>query len=221
MIQCCVFDLDGTLVNSLRDLAEATNYALLQNGISAKSVEEYRYFVGDGVFKLVERAAGPGVSQELLTKVKQGFDDYYTSHYHVYTEFYPGIFPLLQDLKKQGIRLAVISNKPHEFAVRIVEEFAPGMFDSVMGNSPQFPKKPDPASLLHTMQTLNVHPSECLFIGDSNVDVYTGHNAGVPVIGVTWGFRPRQELKAAGADYLADCPEDIKQVLDHLNQSVL
>ena len=90
-----------------------------------------------------------------------------------------------------------------------------------MGNSPQFPKKPDPASLLHTMQTLNVHPSECLFIGDSNVDVYTGHNAGVPVIGVTWGFRPRKELEAAGADYLADCPEDIKQVLDHLNQSVL
>mgnify|MGYP005787821293 CR=1 FL=1 len=211
MIRCCVFDLDGTLVNSLEDLARATNFALKKNGLPAKELEEYRYFVGDGVFKLVERAAGGKGTPELLKKIKADFDAYYATHYHVHTAFYPGILPLLQELKQKGIKLAVISNKPHEFAVQIVSEFAPGFFDCAMGNSPKFPKKPDPASLSFTMETLGVSPEETLFIGDSNVDIFTGHNAGVKAVGVTWGFRPRKELMDAGADYLADTPHDLLQ----------
>ncbi|MDF2567857.1 MAG: hypothetical protein K0R90_1313 [Oscillospiraceae bacterium] len=215
MIKLCVFDLDGTLINSLEDLAFATNYALNNSGFPSHKTEEYKRFVGDGVFKLIERAVQQkDCSPEVLAKIKSDFDTYYNTHYNLYTKPYEKIQDMLQFLQEHHIKLAVISNKPHEFVTKIVNEFFGDTFEVVLGHSDKNPKKPDPTSLLNTIQTYHVLPQECMFIGDSDVDIVTAKNAGVVSVGVSWGFRGKKELAAAKADFIIDDPERLLDVVE-------
>lgn len=205
-----VFDLDGTLINSLEDLADSTNYALKKNGFSTYETQKYKYFVGDGVPMLIKRALGERYAEKAQEAVHADFNEFYNEHYADKTRPYKGCEVLLKAIEKQGAKCAVLSNKPDNFVKIIVKKIYPDFnFAWVQGKMEGVPKKPDPSSLLFILRSLGVKKENTLYIGDSNVDVFTGKNAGITTCGVTWGFRGRGELEAAGADYVVDSPEEI------------
>jgi phosphoglycolate phosphatase len=210
VIELCVFDLDGTLVNSLEDLANSTNYALIKNGFKAWEVENYRYFVGDGVLMLIKRALAEKGTEEAEKTVYNDFNEYYDKHYVDCTRPYEGITELLKELREKRVKCAVLSNKPDSFVKIIMEELFPDFeFSWIQGKLEEFPKKPDPAALNFILDKLNAKKESTLYIGDSNVDVFTGKNAGLKTCGVLWGFRGREELEAAGADHVVSEPKEI------------
>lgn len=210
MTQFCIFDLDGTLVNSLEDLAAATNNTLIQHGFPTHPTEAYRHFVGDGILMLLRRAAPKDTDPETLQQLRQGFDQYYAVHCFDHTQPYPGCLQLLETLSQKGISCAVLSNKPDEFVGTIVKRLYPHLvFSSIFGKRPGYEKKPDPAALNEMIRQQGVSKESCLYIGDSDVDVYTAHNAGIRCCGVLWGFRGYEELTRAGADCLAATPMEI------------
>lgn len=210
MAKLCIFDLDGTLVNSLADLADSTNFALEKNGFKAHAKNEYRHFVGDGVPMLIKRALGENYSTQAQAAVLSDFNERYEKHYADLTCPYDGNEELLMTLKARGVKCAVLSNKPDNFVKIIVSKIYPGFdFAWVQGKADGFPKKPDPTTFFLILNSLGIKPSETLYIGDSNVDIFTGKNAGVETCGVTWGFRDRAELETAGADHIVDKPNEI------------
>ncbi|MEN6348780.1 MAG: HAD family hydrolase [Syntrophomonas sp.] len=210
----CVFDLDGTLLNSLRDIANGTNYALEKNGFPKRKLEEYPYFVCDGLPALLKKALGEHFTPEASSLLVDDFNYYYNLHYADFTRPYAGISDLLDNLMGHGIHVAVLSNKPDHFVKMIVDKMYPDVdFSFVQGKSDLFPPKPDPASLLNILKELGTKPGETLYIGDSNVDVFTAKNAGIKIIGVTWGFRGKYELEEAGADYIVESPSDILKLV--------
>lgn len=215
MIKLCVFDLDGTLVNSLNDLADATNFALKKHGFSTYPVEKYRYFVGDGVPMLIKRALGENDSPEMESALLSDFNSYYNEHYADHTAPYDGIRELLSELSRRNILCAVLSNKPDNFVKIIVGEiFTDFKFSWIQGKMDGIPKKPDPTALKSIMDSLSVNAGETLYIGDSNIDIFTGKNAGVKTCGVLWGFRTKGELEEAGADYIAASPLAVLDLID-------
>jgi phosphoglycolate phosphatase len=210
MTRFCVFDLDGTLVDSLADLAAATNKALARHGLPQHPVQSYRRFVGDGVVQLLRRAAPQGSTDVLLKELHEEFDDYYGAHCFDQTRPYQGCGELLRRLAEAGVRTAVLSNKPDAFACKIVQRLFPdAAFFSVCGSRAGVPKKPDPAALNRMILQAGVPKEQCLYVGDSDVDVMTAHNAGVRCCGALWGFRGREELQNAGADCLAQDPAGV------------
>lgn len=205
-----IFDLDGTLVDSLNDLAASANHALDKCGFPIHDAEKYRYFVGDGVPKLIERALPEGErSDDIILKVKSEFDAYYKEHYADFTLPYEGIPELVSKLKNDGYVLAIASNKPDEFTGIIVERLFGNLFDYVVGKRPDTEKKPAPDIILKIMEKASCNADEAVMIGDSNVDILTAKNAGIRSVGCLWGFRTAEELKAAGADYLVPEPMEI------------
>ncbi len=213
MYKLYLFDLDGTLVNSLEDLADAANWMLEQSGFPTHPLEEYRRFVGNGVYKLVERALPEERrSPAGVTALKAVFDTRYQAHCMDKTRPYPGIPFLLAELKKQGADLAVLSNKSDAFVRKIVEGlFGNSLFCAVRGQREGVPKKPAPDGVWSLLEERGIARADTLFIGDSDVDIETAQNAGLRSAGVIWGFRGREELTAAGADYLVTDP---LQILD-------
>ena len=200
MYKLVIFDLDGTLVNSLADLGNACNEALAKFGFPTYDIEKYRYFVGDGVPMLIKRAV----------PADKGTDVIYRRTYNRLTRPYDGIVKLVADLKAKGILTAVASNKPDEFTQVIVSDmFEAGTFSYVSGKKDGFEKKPDPGIALHIMEKLDVSPEDTLFAGDSSVDMKTATNAGCDSIGCLWGFRTREELEENHAVYIAETPADI------------
>lgn len=211
-----IFDLDGTLVNSLYDLADAVNYALAKNGLPTHEREKYRFMVGNGRSVLADRAMmiPEGSDSELKRAVLADYDHYYGGHYKDNTRPYEGTAELLKALDEKGVGYCVLSNKPDFFTKAIISELFPGSdFAYVMGKRDEFPTKPDPASVNAVMRELSVTAEECLYIGDSNVDMKTAANAGIESVGVSWGFRSVEELEAAGASHIADVPGDILKYL--------
>ncbi len=219
MYHTVIFDLDGTLLDTIGDLADAGNWVCRQNGWPGHTVEEYKHMVGNGIPKLVERFTPEDQrSPQKLTDALAQFSTYYAAHNMVKTAPYPGIPRLLDWLRAAGVTLTVLSNKADAFSRTIVGHYFPGVFQMVRGQLQGRPLKPDPASVWDMLAALEEDTAgETLFVGDSNVDIQTGHNAGLCACGVTWGFRGREELVAAGADYLADTPEALGRViLDHM-----
>ena len=212
MIKLCIFDLDGTLIDSLDDLADAMNFALEKNGLPTHEREKYRFMVGSGISVLADRAmvVPSGTCAELKESVLADFSSYYRTHCTELTRPYDGIVQLLRELEARNVAAAVLSNKPDEFAGEIVEQLFPDYsFAAVWGKQDRFPRKPDPASVNAMLSMLGLQKDECLYIGDSDVDMLTAANAGLRKIGVSWGFRPVSELEQAGADSIAYSPSDI------------
>lgn len=220
MIKLCIFDLDGTLVNSLQDLASAMNHALSSQGFDAHDTEKYRSFVGSGVSVLADRAAlapNERYTPQIKEKIISDFSLYYNSHCLDSTVPYNGIPELLSELQKRKILFAVNSNKPDVFTKKIVASlFRDIPFAAVCGKRDEFEKKPSPDGANFIMKTLSVRPEETIYIGDSNVDVLTAKNAGTFSCGVSWGFRSVQELISSGAQYVADSPDDILSLIEKL-----
>ena len=219
MIKAVLFDLDGTLVNSLEDLAASTNYALAKFGFPTKKIEEFKYFVGDGIPKLIERVL-PENSRDNDThsKILKTFMNHYRLHYADNTTVYYGINEVLQELKSQNIKIAVISNKAQEMASAVVKKLLGDGFDIVCGKKAEYPAKPEPALTLKIIDKLGVNPSECVIVGDSGIDCKTAVNAGCIGVGVLWGFRTKAELLENGANYIANNPQDIVSIIKEINK---
>lgn len=213
MVTHIIFDLDGTLLNTIEDLADAGNHVCRARGWPVHTVDQFKRMVGSGIPKLVERFAPAGTDGETLARALAEFSAWYGAHKEDKTAPYPGIPELLSALKGRGVRLAVLSNKAHALAGPVVEHYFPGRFDAVQGALPDAPVKPDPTLLRSLMGRLGAEPESTLFVGDSDVDVLTGKNGGLTVCGVLWGFRDRQELEGAGADHIIARPEELPALL--------
>jgi phosphoglycolate phosphatase len=208
-----IFDLDGTLLDTLTDLAEGTNYALRVNGFPERTIDEIRRFVGNGARKLIERAVPEGQAEAALEKVRQSFDVYYKIHCKDHTGPYPGIMEMLKELAQKGYALGVVSNKP-DFAVQeLIPEYFPGLFDSVSGEREGIVKKPAPDLIWEAMKNLQADKAEAIYVGDSEVDLEAAANAGIPCISVAWGFKGRKFLEEHKAEMIIDKPSEILKYL--------
>lgn len=207
-----IFDLDGTLLDTLLDLANAVNFAMRSKGYPERTVEEVRSFIGNGIRVLIKRAVPDGTSDGDYAEALEIFTKYYIEHIADYTKPYDGMIDVVKALQSRGCKVGVLSNKAHFAAQAVVKDFFGDIFDIVVGKMDEFPTKPEPESLFYTMKTLGVAPEECIYIGDSDVDVLTAHNAGLPCIGVTWGNRDEDVLVASGAEYIANTPEEILNI---------
>lgn len=211
MIKLIIFDLDGTLLDTIEDLANATNHALKQFNFPLHDTATYRFFVGNGINKLIERALPEEhKNADAISMVKHEFLKYYLFHADDCTKPYPGITELLTKLQQGGYQLGVASNKMHDATVDLVQRFFPEIsFTSVLGQRDGIPVKPSPEILNEIVGTAGILKSETLYIGDSGIDAQTAINANIQFTGVLWGFRPRRELEEAGAERFVEKPEEI------------
>ena len=218
MIKAVFFDLDGTLVNSLEDLATSANYALKEFGFPQHAVEKYKYFIGDGMQKLIERVLPENErTAEIKQRVFQSFWNHYAEHYIDKTVVYDGIKELLTDLRKEGLKIAVVSNKAQEMALEVTNKLLGDSLDVVCGKQEGYLPKPDPKLTMKTMGEMGVKPEECVFIGDSGMDAATAVNIGCVGIGVLWGFRTEDELLDNGAKFIVEKPNRILDIIHSLN----
>ena len=209
-----IFDLDGTILNTLEDLADSTNYALKTCGYPERTMDEVRQFVGNGIRKLMERAVPEGTPVEEIDRVHETF----TAHYKVQcadkTRPYDGIMELLQNLKKDGCKLAVVSNKADYGVQELCKQYFDGVFDFAVGEREGIRKKPAPDSVNEVLKTLGCSRDRAVYIGDSDVDIQTAANAQMDHIIVEWGFRDVPFLIAKGAKVLVEKPEEILEIVE-------
>ena len=215
MKQLVIFDLDGTLINSIKDLGAATNFALEKNGFPTHPLEAYPMYVGNGVSKLIERALPDGQrSEAMIKKIRVDFTAYYDVHNTDYTQPYDGILPLLTYLQDHGIKIAVASNKYDAAAKALVAALFPTIhFTAVEGQKEGVPVKPDPSVVFEILGTAHIKKADVLYVGDSGVDMETARRACVDSVGVTWGFRSVNELRANYANHIVDTPDEIIPLL--------
>ncbi|CDD55401.1 MAG TPA: HAD family hydrolase [Bacteroides sp.] len=213
--KACIFDLDGTTTDSVGAIAHTANLVLEKYGLPAQPEEAYKHFAGDGQFELIKRAlrAAGDTKLEYYDAVMADYIEEFRTGCTYNVVPYDGILPMLEELKRMGIKTATLSNKRHDNVIHVVETvFGDGLFDVVMGQSDDIPKKPAPDGVYKILDKLGVDVSQCLYIGDTNTDIFTGKNAGADTVGVTWGFRGREELEEAGAVYIVDSPEQILEI---------
>jgi phosphoglycolate phosphatase len=207
--QAAIFDLDGTLIDSVRDIAESMNRSLAAMGYPTHAVEQYNYFIGEGIQVLVERALPEGARDEASVQIfMDGYRRDYLENWNVYTTIYPGIPEFLRRMVAAHIPMGVLSNKPDLATRKCVEHFFPDIpFIFVAGQRDGIPRKPDPAPALEIAAAMNLPPEQCVFVGDTAVDMQTAVAAGMFPAGVSWGFRAEEELIANGAKLIAHAPE--------------
>lgn len=221
MYKCCIFDLDGTLLDTIEAIAYSTNLTLADFGYGPIETEKYKFLVGDGAGKLIERA--------LLLKGDKELTHYnaalelYQKYFKIYcmqsVKPYDGIPELLEALKQEGIKIAVLSNKPHPRTLDNIESvFGTGYFDHVQGEleAQGVKRKPDPSGVFCVMKALAMEKEDCLYIGDTNTDMMTGENAGLDTVGVTWGFRPEEELVSFHPAYIVHHPSEILKIVKEM-----
>lgn len=218
MKPCLIFDLDGTLVDSLPGIAASLNRCLELHGLPAHSHAAVRGFVGNGLHMLVRRAAPAGSDAALIDSLVALFKKDYDQSWKSGTQAYPGITNLLNDLQRAGYPMAVLSNKTHDFTIAMVAGVFPNIhFGKVLGQREGTPQKPHPAGAFLIAETLGFKPEHCVFIGDSTVDLETARNAEMPAVAVLWGYHDRAKLLAAGADQLIEHPSELEAVLTAMN----
>jgi phosphoglycolate phosphatase len=215
LFEAIIFDLDGTLLDTLTDIAEAMNAALGRFGYGPHPVEDYRYYVGDSVRSMVERTLPKEkITEQIIEDCSAALTEEYRKRWPNHTKPYPGIIKLLVELEKKKILKAVLSNKPQEFTTVIVRTFLGDFhFEDVVGVNEIVKKKPDPTAALEIASRLKVPPEKILYLGDTNTDMQTAVNAGMHPVGALWGFRTAEELKKFGAKKLVEKPLDVLKVL--------
>ncbi|MBQ8552147.1 MAG: HAD family hydrolase [Clostridia bacterium] len=205
-----IFDLDGTILSTLDDLTDSTNHALAVNGLPIRTTNEIRSFVGNGARLLIERAVPKGCPMDVTDKVFDEFRSYYAAHSDIKTCPYDGILDMLHELRKNGCRTAVLSNKP-DFAVQtLCKQYFDGLLDFAAGEKNGIPRKPAPDSVNAILSELSVDRQDTVYIGDSDVDIDTAKNAGMDCISVDWGFRDRDFLLAHGAKNIASTAKELE-----------
>ena len=213
-MKACIFDLDGTLTDTLESLAFSVKETLKEMGLPQITTDECRSFVGNGARYLMERSLEAAGDRE-LSRIEEGMEVYgriFDENCTYLVTPYEGITGTLMQMKDKGIKLAVLSNKPHRQTKKVVERiFGEDVFDCVQGQKEGIARKPDPDGIYRLLEELQAGREECLYVGDSEVDVETGRNAGVRMVGVSWGFRSREVLRAAGAGTIIDSPEELMQ----------
>jgi phosphoglycolate phosphatase len=208
-----IFDLDGTVLNTIGGLTHAVNAALAMNGLPERSRDEVQAMVGNGTRKLIERALGEDADPELISTVYSDYQKYYAENCSYDTYPYDGIKQMLIKLNEAGIKCAVVTNKPDIPAKKLIQENFGSIIAETHGNVPEVPVKPDPTFVYETMKNLGVNPSEAVYIGDSDVDIRTGKNAGIDYISVDWGFRTREFLVENGARIIFSDPFEVADYL--------
>ncbi|MCL2435794.1 MAG: HAD-IA family hydrolase [Lentimicrobiaceae bacterium] len=210
MIKLIIFDLDGTLLNTIDDLADSMNSVLQQNGYPAHDTDAYKYFVGDGVAMLVRRALPKEVTEATFTKLLNDFMNEYELRKADKTAPYAGMIETLDKLQEKGILLAVATNKPHELLPDLMAHYFPTIkWAAVFGNRKDVPVKPHPQIVYDILNVTNINKTNVLYVGDTAVDMQTAQNAGLKKVGVLWGFRPKEELEQADADYIIMHPQEL------------
>lgn len=216
MIKACIFDMDGTTVNTINSIAYFANNALNKFNLPSIDTERYKILVGNGAKVLIERSISEsGGSPDLLEKVLPEYNSTYDNNFLYLTEPYEGIVDLLKELKKRGITVAILSNKPDSTAKKVSEAlFGDELVDYCLGGVDGIALKPSPEGLEKLLKDLNLNREECLYIGDTSTDMQTGKNGKMYTIGVLWGFRGREELESSGADVIISHPSEIIDIID-------
>ena len=215
-IKAVIWDLDGTLLNTLDDLAASVNAALAMNGMPLRSTEEVRAFVGNGIRNLMMRAVPGGEANPAFDKALEDFTRHYGAHSRDRTRPYDGILEMLDRLSAAGVKHAIVSNKI-DFAVKALSRAYFGeRMCAAIGDDPSRARKPAPDSVFAAMREMGVTAQETVYVGDSDVDVLTARNAGVPCVAVLWGFRDEACLRAAGAERLARMPDELREIIERL-----
>jgi phosphoglycolate phosphatase len=208
-----LFDLDGTLLDTIADIGQSMNCALLKSGFPLYTVEEYKYLVGEGVYNLAKNALPESMRiEKTINKLVSEMKEEYEKHWADNTLPYEGIPELLDFLTASGYKLCVLSNKPHFFTQKIVDKFlSKWHFDVVFGERASIPIKPDPAGALEIASIMDINPQDFLYLGDTSVDMQTANNAGMYAVGVTWGFRKKDELLKSGAKLIINHPMELSE----------
>jgi len=214
MKKAIIFDLDGTLVDSIQDIAICMNQVLEKLGLHQHPEDDYQNFVGDGALMLVQNAMPDNSSKDTVNEGLELFKKYYENGIHENAKVYTGIYSMLDNIKNTNLKLAVLSNKPHKFTLEFIEYFFKDYpFVEIHGQKENIPKKPHPKGAYNISEALNLKTDEIIFVGDTPTDINTAKNAGMTSIGVSWGYRTVEELKDANADYIAKDTKHLTQIL--------
>lgn len=218
MYKACIFDLDGTLTDTLESMTRSVNLTLEEMGLPVITLDQCREFVGSGARKLMERTLKTCGDEELV-RIEEAMKIYgrvFAENCTYHVKPYDGIEEMLKELKEKGIYLAVLSNKPDGQARNVIHTFfGDELFEYVQGQKEEIPRKPDPAAVFAIMEKAGVSREECVYIGDSDVDMHTGKNAGVKTVGVSWGFRSKEVLQETGADVIIDHPKELTVIVNN------
>ncbi|MDY0075167.1 MAG: HAD-IA family hydrolase [Acholeplasmataceae bacterium] len=217
MIKAVIFDMDGTILNTIEDIWVAVNHALKIKGQKEKSMDDIKLAVGNGAIKLIDRVAPPTYDDVERKELFHLYQNYYDQHNQIHTGPYEGIIPLLKKLKDRKIKLGVVSNKFEHLVQKLNEDVFLNLFDVAIGEMKGIPIKPAPDMLYQALNHLHVMRDETLFVGDSEVDIDTAKNAKITSIGVTWGFRDKQLLIDHGAHYIIDHPDELLAIITKEN----
>ena len=210
---CVIFDMDGTVLDTLEDLTNAVNFSLAHFGMPVRSAAQVRRFLGNGARRLMEQAAPEGIEAELFESLLLWYKEYYDKNCLVKTAPYKGIPELLKELRRNGCKTALVSNKPDTAARELAEKCFGGLLDYAVGQRDDVPRKPAPDMVRLCMDKLGASAKDCVYVGDSEVDVLTAKNSGIECVAVTWGFRDEDELLAAGAVSLAHSVDELAKLL--------
>jgi len=214
MIKAIIFDLDGTLLDTLTDIMESVNRVLEKYQFPTHELQEYKYFIGNGIEVLTKKAFPQDIAASDFEIYLREVKDEYAQRQTLRTKAYDGIQEMLQQLNRKKISINILSNKPHEFAVPTVQHFFPDIqFDIVFGSRKHVERKPSPEAVFEILTTLEISKNECLFVGDTSTDMLTAVNAGVSAVGLSWGFRTVEELREAGAKWIIHKPKELFELL--------
>lgn len=220
MTNVVIFDLDGTLLNTIEDISDSLNIALSNEGYPTFDSETTKAFVGSGVNIMIERALkGQEYDDKIFLRIKECYMKEYAVRQAIKTHPYNGTIGLLIKLKELGLKIGLLSNKPHEDTLKVVDHyFGLDKFDIVLGQRPGIPVKPDPTALFELLELFNSTKEETIFIGDSDVDMKTALNGGLKKIGVLWGFRTKKDLEENNADYIVNSTDEIIKIIENLRK---